>query len=142
MLDILWTKNFLEAQGFPVTESVLHHDNQSCILSAKNGRQSSSKLTQHINLRFFYVKDKTDSWDIVIHYCNTDNMRPDFFTKALQGSQFRKHRDFIMNIDPTIYDADPRSVLKSNGETDDCRRPDALSRITKRKTHEQARNDR
>jgi hypothetical protein len=38
--DILWTKNFLEAQGFPVIENVLHQDNQSCILLAKNGRQT------------------------------------------------------------------------------------------------------
>jgi hypothetical protein len=27
--DILWTRNFLEAQGFPVRENVLHQDNQS-----------------------------------------------------------------------------------------------------------------
>jgi hypothetical protein len=45
MPDILWTKRFLEAQGFPVSEKVLHQDNQSSILLAKNGRQSSSKRT-------------------------------------------------------------------------------------------------
>jgi hypothetical protein len=77
------------------------------------------KRTKNINLRCFYVKDKIDSGDIVIRYCNTENKRADFFTKALQGSQFRKHRDFIMNIDPTIYNADPRSALKSNGQTDE-----------------------
>jgi hypothetical protein len=47
MPDILWTKNFLEAQGFSVTETILHQDNQSCILLAKNGRQSSSKRTAY-----------------------------------------------------------------------------------------------
>jgi hypothetical protein len=42
-------------------------------------------------------------------------MRADFFTKALQGSPFSKHRDFIMNVDPAYYDADHRSVLESDG---------------------------
>jgi hypothetical protein len=116
MPDILWTKHFLEAQGFPVTENVLHQDNQSCILLAKNGRQSSSKRTKHLHLRYFFVKDKVDSGDIVIRYCPTENMRADFFTKPLQGSPFRVHRDFIMNIDPAYYDADHRSVLKSEGQ--------------------------
>jgi hypothetical protein len=114
--DILWTKNFLEAQRFPVVENVLHQDNQSCILLVKNGRQSSSKRTKHLNLLYFFVKDKIDSGDIVIRYCQTDNMRADFFTKALQGSPFRKHRDFIMNVDPAYYDADHRSVLKTDSQ--------------------------
>jgi hypothetical protein len=106
----------LEVQGFPVVENALHQDNQSCILLAKNGRQSSSKRTKHLNLRYFFVKDKIDSGDIVIRYCQTDNMRADFFTKALQGSPFRKHRDFIMNVDPACYDAGHRSVLKTDSQ--------------------------
>lgn len=115
--DILWTKYFLEAQGFPVSESILHQDNQSCILLAKNGRQSSSKRTKHINLRYFFAKDRIDSGDIAIRYCPTEDMHADFFTKPLQGNLFRRHRDFIMNVDPTYYDVGPRSVLKSDGET-------------------------
>jgi hypothetical protein len=31
-----------QVQGLPVTEAVLHQDNQSCVLVARNGRQSSS----------------------------------------------------------------------------------------------------
>jgi hypothetical protein len=40
MSYIFWSKNFLETQGFPVTDTILHHPNQSCILLAKNGQQS------------------------------------------------------------------------------------------------------
>jgi hypothetical protein len=39
-------------------------------------------------------------------------MHADFFTKALQGSLFRQHRDFIMNVDPSNYNEDHRSVLR------------------------------
>jgi hypothetical protein len=126
MPDILWTQNFLEAQGFPVTETILHQDNESCILLAKNGRQSSSKRTKHINLRYFYVKDMIDSGDIVLRYCNTDNMHADFFTKALQGNQFRKHRDYIMNVDPAYYYADHRSVLRYCGQTNKAEQTDTV----------------
>jgi hypothetical protein len=76
--------------------------NQSCILLAKNGRQSSSKRTRHHNLRYFFVKDKIDSGDIVIRYCQTDNPNP--------------NRDFIMNVDPAYYDVDHRSVLKTDSQ--------------------------
>jgi hypothetical protein len=115
--DVLWTKHFLEAQGCHVVENVVHQDNQSCILLAKNGRHSSSKRTKHINLRYFFAKDRIDSGEIVIRYCPTENMHADFFTKALQGALFRKHRDFIMNVDPAYYDADHRSVLSNDGQT-------------------------
>jgi hypothetical protein len=114
--DILWTKIVLEAKGLPVVENVLHQDNQSCLLLAKNGRQSSSKLTKNLNLRYFFVKDKIDSGDIVIRSGQTDKMCADFFTEALQGSPFRKHRDVIMNVDPAYYDAGHRSVLKTDRE--------------------------
>ena len=34
--------------------------------------------------------------DIEIWYCPTENMIADFFTKPLQGSLFRRFRDFIL----------------------------------------------
>ena len=41
MAQILWTKNFLEAQGVPVTDTILYQDNKSTIILAKNGRESA-----------------------------------------------------------------------------------------------------
>jgi hypothetical protein len=111
--------NLLELELWKINIKERQHKDQSCILLAKNGRQSISKRTKHINLRYFFVKDKVDSGDMVIHYCPTEDMYADFFTKALQGNSFLKHRYFIMNVDPAYYDADPRSVLKSDGHTPD-----------------------
>jgi hypothetical protein len=54
MPQVLWTRYFLEAQGYTVVrDSIIYQDNQSSILLEKNGKCSSSKRTWHINIRFF-----------------------------------------------------------------------------------------
>jgi len=60
-----------------------------------------------------------------IEYCPTKEMVADFFTKPLQGSQFIKLRDQIMNVNPLRQDytsEDCRSVLNinmtDNGQTE------------------------
>lgn len=35
---VIWTRNFLEAQGYVVTDNVVYQDNQSAMLLEKNGR--------------------------------------------------------------------------------------------------------
>ena len=57
MAQMIWTKNFLVAQGYKIQKNVLFQDNQSAILLEKNSTESSSKRTQHINIRYFSVKD-------------------------------------------------------------------------------------
>ena len=37
MGPILWTKNFLESQGYPVKENILYQDNRSAMLLESNG---------------------------------------------------------------------------------------------------------
>ena len=97
--QILWTRYFLEAQGFGVEDSIIYQDNQSSILLAKNGRGSSSKRTRHINIRYFFVADRIASKEVKVEYCPTGDMVADYFTKPLQGTLFKKFRDFIMNFD-------------------------------------------
>jgi hypothetical protein len=116
--QIEWTKLFLEAQGYHVKDVVLYQDNLSAMLLEKNGKASSSKRTKHLHLRYFYVKDKIDCGELRIEHCPTDKMVADFFTKPLQGTLFRKMRDYIMNIDPTSeYHSGHRSVLEHESAT-------------------------
>jgi hypothetical protein len=113
MPQILWTRYFLEAQGYGVNDSIINQDNQSSILLEKHGRASSSKRTRHINIRYFFVTDRVAAKEVSVQYCPTGEMIADFFTKALQGTLFRKFRDFIMNCDPSTNSLqDHRSVLK------------------------------
>jgi hypothetical protein len=112
MPQVLWTRYFLEAQGYEVRDSVVYQDNQSSILLEKHGRASSSKRTRHINIRYFFVKDRIASGEVTVEYCPTGEMVADFFTKPLQGILFKKFRNFIMNVDPSATSPqDQRSVL-------------------------------
>jgi len=52
-----------------------------------------------MNIRFFFIKDRVSLKEILIEYCPTAEMVADFFTKPLQGKQFDKLRDQIMNLD-------------------------------------------
>ncbi|KAI2499082.1 Reverse transcriptase (RNA-dependent DNA polymerase) [Fragilaria crotonensis] len=114
MPQVLWTRYFLEAQGYDVKDSVIHQDNKSTILLAENGKASSSKRTRHINIRYFFVKDRIASGDVTVTYCPTEKMIADYFTKPLQGALFLKMRNEIMNVNPDHMDyalEDCRSVL-------------------------------
>ena len=47
MPHMLWTRYFLEAQGYGIDENILYQDNMSAILLEKNGKKSSTK-TQNV----------------------------------------------------------------------------------------------
>jgi hypothetical protein len=112
MPQVLWTRYFLESQGFTVSDSIIYQDNQSAILLEKNGKASSSRRTRHINVRYFFVTDRVANSEVTIQYCPTLQMLADFFTKPLQGSLFKTFRDRIMNANPDDMEhQDYRSVL-------------------------------
>jgi hypothetical protein len=45
MPQIIWTKYFMNTQGYDINENIVHQDNQSSMLMENNGRASSSKQT-------------------------------------------------------------------------------------------------
>ena len=92
---ILWTRLFMEAQGYPVDKNILYQDNKSSILLETNGRNSAGKRSRAINIRFFFMTDQVEKGNVSIEYMPTDDMWADFMTKPLQGEKFRKFRDFI-----------------------------------------------
>jgi hypothetical protein len=97
---VVWTKYFLEAQGYDVLPTI-YQDNMSAMLLEKNGRASSGKRTRHINIRYFFVADRVANKEVKIEHCPTDKMVGDYFTKPLQGTKFRQFRDAIMNVKRT-----------------------------------------
>eukprot|EP00978_Attheya_sp_CCMP212_P015133 scaffold38933_cov32-Attheya_sp.AAC.1 len=103
MSQILWTRYFMEAQGYGVDENVVGQDNMSTMLLENNGRASSSRRTRHINIRYFFVTDRIKNKEMSVIHCPTGEMVADYFTKPLQGALFKKFRDIIMNVD----DVDP-----------------------------------
>ena len=121
--QVLWTKNFLTAQGFTVQKTNVYQDNMSAMLLENNGRQSSTKRTKHIHMRYFYITDHVKQQSFQIHYCSTLEMLADFFTKPLQGKLFYRFRDRILNIAPeSKFHSSHRSVLH-----DHCAHPGVQS---------------
>ena len=99
MPQIIWTRYFLENQGYGIHESKIYQDNQSAMLMEKNGKASTSKRTRHINIRYFFVADRVQNKEVTIEYRPTGDMTGDFFTKPVQGTPFKKFRNEILNCE-------------------------------------------
>ena len=93
---ILWTKLFMEAQGYVIERNILYQDNKSAILLESNGKKSSSKRTRALNIRYFFLTDQVEKGNVSIEYCPTKAMIGDFMTKPLQGQAFENFRKTIM----------------------------------------------
>jgi hypothetical protein len=66
----LWTKYFMESQGYGVT-TILNQDNQSTIKLSVNGNVSSGKGTHLINIRYFFITNHIARKEVAIQYCPT-----------------------------------------------------------------------
>jgi hypothetical protein len=71
---ILWSKLFIEEQGYPVKACIVYHDNTSSMKLEENGRDSCSKHTQHFNIKYFYMTNLIQCNEIKIEYCPTEEM--------------------------------------------------------------------
>ncbi len=96
MPSILWTREFLKAQGYGVSDNVVFQDNKSTMLLERNGKASSSKRTKHINVRYFFITERIAKGQVRVEWSPTKEMVADFMTKPLQGSAFKRFRDLIM----------------------------------------------
>jgi hypothetical protein len=94
--NTIWAKMFLGAQGYDVKENTFAQDNQSAMKLEMNGRASCGQKSRHIDIRYFFMKDRIKSEKINIVYCPTEQMLADFFTKPLQGSLFEKFKKVLM----------------------------------------------
>ena len=57
LLISLWTRYFIEAQGFTVVEPVMYQDKIISMFLEKNGQNMITHLTKHIWVRHFFIKD-------------------------------------------------------------------------------------
>ena len=95
---ILWTKLFIEEQGYEIEKNILYQDNKSSILLETNGRKSAGKRSRHINIRYFFVTDQVRMGNVEIKHCPTEGMFGDYMTKPLQGEKFREFRRMILGM--------------------------------------------
>ena len=72
------------------------------MLLQMNGALSRRKRSRHIDIRFFFMKDRVERGELEIAYCPTDLMTADYLTKPLQSAKFRAHRRTIMGLERVI----------------------------------------
>ena len=130
-----------------MTESILEQDNESAMKLEKNGRMSAGQKSRHINIRYFWIKDRTAANAITIRHCPTLEMLADFFTKPLQGNLFRSFRDVILGYNHVgTLKREPHipieeRVGKDRSSTRDAAPPDATQKaitVTGRENMEKA----
>jgi hypothetical protein len=87
----LHLKNFLEFQGHPQPPAIMYQDNMSAMHLIEKGKSTSEK-TRHINIRYFWIKERIDGGEIVVTYMPSAEMTADALKKPLQGSDFETQR--------------------------------------------------
>ena len=121
--QMVWSRHFLEAQGYCLEDNICYQDNESAMKLENNGKRSSTKRTRHLHIRYFLITDRVKNKEIDISYCPTGDMVGDYHTKPLQGKQFRRFRNVILGIDAdddslvSEYNKTAKAILKKKKES-------------------------
>jgi hypothetical protein len=90
--QMLWKRSFIEGQGYNIEASILNQDNLSSILLKKNGRASSSKRTKHINVWYFFIKDRIASGELTVK-CWPITLRSRYKEQCFKHSE-RRYKEY------------------------------------------------
>ncbi len=90
----------------------IFQDNTSCMKISVSG----SRTNKHIRRRFHYIEEQIENGNIKLTHLSTNEMTADIMTKPVQGSQFVKFRNQIMNCE------DGKEVQETNNKSNDSQR--------------------
>jgi hypothetical protein len=98
--QVIWSREILgwlnDQKEGDLPAATVYEDNTAAIQMMKRGRGCSEK-TRHIKIQAFFIGDRMANGDINLHHLKTDEMIADFLTKPLQGKQFIKLRNMLLN---------------------------------------------
>ena len=89
---VIWTREFLQDQGYTMAPGIIYQDNKSTIAMVNRGI-SNSPRTRHVAIRYFL-----QSGEVVIEHMGTEHMLADGMSKPLQGDLFRVMRRRSMGM--------------------------------------------
>ena len=78
--------------------AIIYQDNMSTMALVEKGR-STSERTRHIDIQYFFIKDRVSNGDLRLVHLPTAEMTADILTKPLQGEAFKRHRSAILNLE-------------------------------------------
>ena len=73
---------------------IAYQDNMSCMALIDRGRSGAEK-TRHIAIRYFWVKERVSTGEVVLVHKGTREMYANVLTEALQGAQFIYERECL-----------------------------------------------
>jgi hypothetical protein len=94
--QVIQVRSYLVEQKISSGPATIFQDNLSGMKMLEHGRPVSDS-TRHINIRYFFVKDRVDNGEIKLSHLSTRSMISDLLTKPLQGALFVRHRNSLLN---------------------------------------------
>ena len=91
----LHVRYFLCGQGYRAEAITIYQDNMSCMALVERGR-SAAERTRHVNIRYFWIKERVDNGEAIIKHLGTKEMYANLLTKPLQGVQFVSEKKALM----------------------------------------------
>ena len=85
---ILWSCEFMIAQGYGCNRNIILQDNKSSVLLETNGKASSGKRMRHMNIRYFGITDWVDKKESKIMWIPGEDMVADYLTKPYRVQNF------------------------------------------------------
>ena len=98
---VLWAREFLLSQGHLLLPTVIGQDNQGVLSLLDKGRHGNQR-TKHLNIRYFFVKDRIASGELTLVYVPTKHMIADILTKPLMGALLIQLRGLLLGITEAI----------------------------------------
>ena len=89
--EATWIRRLLsDLHSLPEQPTVIMEDNQGALYIAKN--QAVQARTKHIDIRYHYIREALSNGTVDLHYCPTEHMIADIFTKPLARKRFENLR--------------------------------------------------
>ena len=88
----------MDAQECDVFDNTVYEDHKSAIFLETNGNASSSKRTNHINVRYYFVTGCIGEYELPLEWCPTSYMIGDFMTKPTCGAAFKILKYLLMRV--------------------------------------------
>ena len=73
--------------------TLINEDNQGAIDLSKNAKHH--ERTKHIDIAYHFIRERVATNEVIVKYCNTNDMIADVMTKALPRVKFEKFRSLL-----------------------------------------------